>query len=27
MKFSADLAGLIRQWRMNNARRQFKHGR
>lgn len=27
MKYSTDLAGLIRQWRMSNARRQFKHGR
>jgi len=26
-KYSTDLASLIRQWRMNNARRQFKHGR
>lgn len=27
MKYSTDLAGLIRQWRMSNARLQFKHGR
>lgn len=26
-KYSTDLAGIIRQWRMKNARRQFKHGR
>jgi hypothetical protein len=26
-KFSTDLAGIIRQWRLKNARRQFKHGR
>ncbi len=26
-KFSTDLAGIIRQWRLKNARLQFKHGR
>ena len=26
-KYSTDLAGIIRQWRMKNARLQFKHGR
>ena len=26
-KYSTDLAGIIRQWRMKNAQRQFKHGR
>jgi len=26
-KYSTDLAGIIRQWRLKNARRQFKHGR
>ena len=26
-KYSTDLAGNIRQWRMKNARLQFKHGR
>lgn len=26
-KYSTDLASIIRQWRMKNARLQFKHGR
>lgn len=26
-KFTTDLARFTRQWRMNNASRQFKHGR
>lgn len=26
-KYSTDLAGIMRQWRLKNARRQFKHGR
>ena len=26
-KFSTDLVQFTRQWRMGNARRQFKHGR
>lgn len=26
-KYSTDLTGIIRQWRLKNARRQFKHGR
>ena len=26
-KYSTDLTGIIRQWRLKNAQRQFKHGR
>jgi hypothetical protein len=26
-KYSTDLAGIMRQWRLKNARLQFKHGR
>ena len=26
-KYSTELAAIIRQWRMKNARLQFKHGR